>query len=212
MGVRIMILIILKSLLLGFFFTLPIGPVGIICVRKILQFGRLYGFMLGLCQVLVIFAYSIVAILSLSLLSDFISKYQFWLQLIVGFVLIGFGIYTLFAKSSAITNKDISKKGFIADFFSTAGLMLVSPHSLLIFLAYFTILGLYRTTLFFERIEIILGILIGSIFSWALVCVCFAGYKSKASQKAMTWINRSVGVALVLFGVTICIITFFWVT
>ena len=175
------------------------------CVRKILQFGRLYGFILGLSQVLVIFIYSIIAILSLGWFSDFIMKYQFWVRLIGGLVLIGFGIKIFFSKSSAITKKDISKKKFIADFFSIAGLMLVSPHTLLVFLAFFAALELYKAATFIQHIEVIFGILIGSIFSWALVCVCFAGYKTKTTQKVMTWINRSVGILLAVFGIAVCI-------
>jgi|HubBroStandDraft_4_1064222.scaffolds.fasta_scaffold130241_1 threonine/homoserine/homoserine lactone efflux protein len=200
-----MILIILKSLLLGLFFTLPLGPIGVLCIRKILQFGRLYGFILGLSQVFVIFAYSIIAILSLNWLSDLIMNYQFWIRLVGGLVLIGFGIQIFFSKSSAITKKDVSKKRFIADFFSIAGLMLVSPHTILVFLAFFAVLDFYKAATFIQHIEVIFGILIGSIFSWALVCVCFAGYKTKTTLKAMTWINRSVGISLFGFGIVACI-------
>ena len=203
-----MIFIILKSLALGFFFTLPLGPIGLLCARKILQFGRLYGFILGLSQVLVIFIYSIISFLSLGWFSDFLIKYQFWIRLIGGLVLIGFGIKIFFGRSSAIVKEDISKKRFIADFFSIAGLMFVSPQSLLVFMAFFSVLGLYMTTTFFEHVEIIFGILIGSIFSWALVCVCFIGYKKNATRKVMTWINRSGGIFLVGFGVAVCISAF----
>jgi len=207
-----MILLILKSLLLGLFFTLPLGPIGVLCIRKILQFGRLYGFILGLSQVFVIFAYSIIAILSLDWLSDFIMKYQFWIRLIGGLVLVGFGIKIFFSKSSAITKKTVSKKKFIADFFSIAGLMLVSPHTILVFLALFAVLGLYEAATFIQHIEVIFAILIGSIFSWALVCVCFAGYKTKTTLKVMTWINRSVGILLAGFGIGVCISAGFIVT
>ena len=138
-----MIVAIVKSLALGFFFTLPLGPIGILCVRKILQFGRLYGFILGLSQVLMILIYCVITILSLDWFSNFIIKYQFWIRIIGGAVLIGFGIKIFFAKSSKIMNEKISKKKFISDFFSIAGLMLVSPHTLLVFLAFFSALELY---------------------------------------------------------------------
>lgn len=200
-----MTLVILKSLLLGLFFTLPLGPIGIFCVRKIFQFGRLYGFILGLSQIFVIFIYSIIAILSLGWFSDFIIKYQFWLRLIGGLVLIGFGIKIFFSKSSEITKKHISQKRVIEDLFSIAGLILVSPHSLLIFLAFFTVLDLYKASTFFQHVEVVCGILIGSFVSWALICVCFSGYKTKTTQKVMTWINRSAGILLVGFGIVVCI-------
>ncbi|MDP1608876.1 MAG: hypothetical protein Q8L98_06145 [Chlamydiales bacterium] len=199
-----MIFIILKSLLLGAFFTLPLGPIGILCVRKIFQFGRLYGFILGLSQILVVLIYGMIAILSLDWFSDFIMKYQFWLRLMGGLLLIGFGIKIFFSKSS-ITKKHISNKKFMADFFSIGGLMLASPQILLAFLAFFELLELRKAITLFEHIEVILGILIGSFVSWALVCLCFVGYKKKATQQLMTWINRSAGIFLVGFGMVVCI-------
>jgi threonine/homoserine/homoserine lactone efflux protein len=50
-----------------------------------------------------------------------------------------------------------------------------------------------------------LGILLGSIFSWTIICLCFAGYKKNATQKLMSWINRSAGVFLTSFGFAACI-------
>jgi threonine/homoserine/homoserine lactone efflux protein len=200
-----MILILLKSLLLGFLFTLPLGPIGVLCVRRILQFGRLYGFLLGISQVFVVLIYSIIAILSMDFLTEFFAKYPFWIRLSAGLVLMGFGIKIFLTKSSVTTKKDVSKKRFIADFFSIIGLMLISPHTLLIFLAFFAVLGLYEASTVIKHIEVVFGILLGSLFSWALVCVCFAGYKTKTTQKVMTWINRSVGILLAGFGIVVCI-------
>ena len=200
-----MILIILKSLLLGFLINLPLGPVGILCLRRILQLGPLHGFILGLSQVLAMVIFGVIIIFSLSYyISDYIIKYQFWLRLIGGFVLIGFGIKIFFSKSSTITNKDISKKGFITDFFSITFFILISPQTLLAFLVFFAALELYKAITLFEHIVIIFGILIGSVFSWVLICLCFAGYKRNATRKVMTWINRSAGIVITGFGVALC--------
>jgi threonine/homoserine/homoserine lactone efflux protein len=203
-----MILIALKSLLLGFLVTLPVGPVGILCLRKILQLGPLKGFILGLSQALAIFIFGIISVFSLDLISESIIKYQFWFRLIGGLALIGFGIKIFFSDSSAITNKASSEKGFIADFFSIAALTLTSPPSWLAFLGIFAVLGLYRATTLLEHLEISVGVLIGSILSWLLVCLCFAGYKKNATRKVMTWINRSAGIFLVGFGIAVGISAF----
>jgi len=198
-----MILVLLKSLLLGFLVTMPVGPVGILCLRKILQLGPSYGFILGLSQALVLFIFGIVTIFSLHLISDYIIKYQFWLRMMGGLVLIGFGVKIFFSQSSATTNKTISKKGFIKDFFTIVFLLLTNPPAWLAFLAIFTFLELYRATTLIEHIELIFGILIGSIFSWVLICLCFTGYKINTTKKVTTWINRSAGTFLVGFGVAV---------
>ena len=97
-----MILIILKSLLLGFLITLPLGPIGLLCLQRILQFGPLRGFIVGLSQALAMFIFSIIIIFSLGLISDYILKYQFWLRLIGGFITIGYGAKILLSKSFKI--------------------------------------------------------------------------------------------------------------
>jgi threonine/homoserine/homoserine lactone efflux protein len=200
-----MILIILKSLFLGFLVTVPLGPIGILCVRKILQSGPLYGFILGSSQALVFFIFGIMTIFGLDFVSDFIIKYQFLFRLIGGCTIIGFGVIILFSKSAASKNKDVSTKGLIADFFSIAFLLFTNPPAWLAFIAIFAALGLYEVKTFLERIEIVSGILIGSIFSWMLVCLCFAGYKTNTTKKVMTWMNRAAGTFLVGFGIAICI-------
>jgi threonine/homoserine/homoserine lactone efflux protein len=197
---------LLKSLFLGFFFTLPLGPIGVQCVRRILEFGRLYGFILGLSQVLVALTYGVIAVLSTGWFSEFIMKYQFWLRMIGGLILIGFGVVIFFSKSSkAKKEKKALQKGLLADFLSIAGLMLASPQVLLGFLVLFAVLGLYQATTLVQHIEVLSGIVIGSIISWSLVCLCFAGYKKTAPQKVLIWVNRSAGILQVGLGVAVCI-------
>ncbi|HEV3270475.1 MAG TPA: LysE family transporter [Candidatus Rhabdochlamydia sp.] len=200
-----MIPLILKSILLGFLITLPVGPIGILCLRKILQLGALFGFILGLSQLFAIFIFSIIITFGMSLVSGFIIKYEFWFRLMGGLMLIGFGVKIFFSKGSASSDKAISTKNFISDFFSIVFLTLINPPVVLAFLAIFTGLGLYRVTSLVEQLLIILGILLGSIFSWTIICLCFAGYKKNATQKLMSWINRSAGVFLTSFGFAACI-------
>ncbi|HEX4839292.1 MAG TPA: LysE family transporter [Rhabdochlamydiaceae bacterium] len=200
-----MLLIALKSFVLGFLVTLPVGPMGVLCLRKIFELGSLKGFMLGLSQALAIFIFAIISVFSLEQISESIFKYQFWLRVIGGLALIGFGIKIFFSEISTVTNKAAVKKGFIADFFSLTALTLTSPPSWLAFLGIYAVLDLYRITTFFEHIEYILGVLVGSVVCWLLVCLCFMGYKKKANHKVMTWINHTTGTFLVGFGIAICI-------
>jgi threonine/homoserine/homoserine lactone efflux protein len=203
-----MLMIALKSFILGFLITLPVGPTGILCLRKIFELGPIKGFILGLSQALAIFTFAIISVFSLELISESIFKYQFWLRVIGGLALIGFGIKIFYSHNCAITNKAAVERGFIADFFSLAALTLTSPPTWLAFLGIYAVLDLYRITTFGEHLEFILGTLIGSIVCWLLVCLCFIGYKKKTSHKVMVWINRTTGIFLVGFGIAICISAF----
>lgn len=204
-----MVLITLKSLALGFLVTLPLGPIGILCLCKILQLGPLKGFFLGLSQTVAIFIFGLICVFSLDSISDSIIEYQFWFRLIGGLALVAFGVKIFFSKSSAITAKASMEKGFIGDFFTLVVMALTSPPTWLAFLGIFATLDLYQVTTLFDHFEVILGILIGSVLSWLLVCLCFAGYKKNASRKVMTWINHSAGIFLVAVGIALCVSTFF---
>lgn len=204
-----MISIFLKSLAIGFLILLPLGPIGILCLRRILQLGPLQGFILGLGQVLAVFLLNIIIVFGLGVISDYMIQYQSWILGIGGAVLIVFGVKIFFSKSFKTINKIPSQKKFIIDFFSIAFFTLINPGTLLAFIVLSAILDLYTTTRLLERITMIFGILTGSLISWALVCLCFIKYKKNITQNAMTWINRFIGVCLALFGIAVCTILFF---
>jgi threonine/homoserine/homoserine lactone efflux protein len=60
----------LKGLVLGFSIAAPVGPIGILCIRRTLQFGRLSGFFSGLGAATADCIYGIIAAFGLTLISN----------------------------------------------------------------------------------------------------------------------------------------------
>lgn len=60
--------------------TLPLVPIGILCLHKVLQLGPLQGFILGLSQVLALFILNIIIIFGLGAISDYMIQYQLWIE------------------------------------------------------------------------------------------------------------------------------------
>jgi threonine/homoserine/homoserine lactone efflux protein len=203
-------MVILKSLLLGFLYTLPFGPVGILALRKILELGPWRAFLLGSSQVLAIFIFTIMSLFSVSFISEFILEYQFWLRLVLGMVLMAYGIHIYFAKPSNLSAKHAHKQSFLAEFFLIGFLMLSNPGTWVSFLASFAAFGLY-TTSHIQQVEVILGIFIGSILSWALICLCFIRRK-KSSCNIMGKINRIAGLFFALCGAVLALSAMIWET
>ena len=88
-----------KGIILGFSIAVPVEPIGILCIRKTLQFGRLSCFFSGLGAAVADTIYGVIAAFSLTLISNFLLVGQFWLRLIGRAFLIYLGTKTFKAVS-----------------------------------------------------------------------------------------------------------------
>lgn len=69
---------LIKGIVLGFSIAAPVGPIGILCIRKTLQFGRLSGFFSGLGAALTAMIYGSIAAFGLTIISNALLASQFW--------------------------------------------------------------------------------------------------------------------------------------
>jgi len=89
--------VILTGWAIGLIAAIPIGPVNLICIRRTLQFGRLYGFTSGLGAALGDGLFACIAGFSLTAISQLIAGYSMPLQLIGGIMLVVIGVRAFFA-------------------------------------------------------------------------------------------------------------------
>lgn len=66
----------LKGIILGFSIAAPVGPIGILCIRKTLQFGRLSGLFSGLGAAMADSIYAIFAAFGLTFISDLLGPFK----------------------------------------------------------------------------------------------------------------------------------------
>ncbi len=132
----------IKGLILGFSIAAPVGPIGILCIRRTLQYGRLSGFCSGLGAAAADTFYGIIAAFGLTLISDFLLEKRIWLHLIGGLFLIYLGWRTFFSKPVE-KNQKIPHKTFTSDFFSTFFLTISNPLTILAYIAILQQSGLW---------------------------------------------------------------------
>lgn len=195
------LLFLLKGAGLGFAIAAPVGPIGVLCIRKTIQFGRLSGFCSGLGAAVADAIYAIIAAFGLTFVSDFIAQGQFWLRLIGGAFLIYLGLRTFFAHPQETMGAHGSHKTLFADFLSTFFLTLTNPLTVLSFLAVFAGLGLTTFTGGYASATcLVLGVLLGSTFWWLILSEGVTLFRKKVSQRVMGWINRIAGIMIMAFG------------
>jgi len=130
----------LSGLAIGFSIAAPVGPIGVLCVRRTLVEGRTSGFVSGLGAASADAIYGSIAAFGLTLISNFLITQQVWLRLIGGLFLCCLGLKTLLAKPAeqAATAKG---NGLIGAYVSTFFLTLTNPMTIISFAAIFAGLG-----------------------------------------------------------------------
>ena len=77
----------LRGLAIGFSIAAPVGPIGVLCIRRTLAEGRTSGFVSGLGAATADGLYGFVAGFGLTFLSNLLIEQQIWIRLIGGLFL-----------------------------------------------------------------------------------------------------------------------------
>ena len=87
----------LRGIAIGFSIAAPVGPIGVLCIRRTLAQGRLCGFASGLGAATADAVYGCVAGFGLTAVSNLLVSQQTWLRLIGGLFLCYLGVKSFFA-------------------------------------------------------------------------------------------------------------------
>jgi threonine/homoserine/homoserine lactone efflux protein len=195
----------LKGLVIGFSIAAPVGPIGVLCIRRTLAEGRAYGFVSGLGAASADAFYGSIAGLGLTLVSDFLVNQQNWLRLIGGAYLCYLGIKTFMAKP-AEQAAGVRGRGLIGAYGSILFLTLTNPITILSFVAIFAGLGLGRANGdVLSALWLIAGVFSGSCLWWLILVSFTSIFRSRFNARALSWINRLSGTIIGGFGIAILV-------
>jgi len=186
----------LKGLILGFSIAAPVGPIGLLCIQRTLQRGRLAGFVSGLGAATADACYGLVAALGLSTVISFLLGWQFWLQLGGGLFLLGLGLKTLLARpapATAATAPD--KAGLSGAFASVLLLTLTNPATILSFFAVFAGLGIDARS--GGAMALVAGVFLGSAAWWLILSFLAGLFRRHLSDGRMRLLNVIAGLCLI---------------
>ena len=93
------IVLIVYGFVFGLFAAVPIGPVNLLCIRRTLELGSLYGFVAGLGATCGDTLFAIALGFGLTAVRQLIAGFSFPLQLIGGLLLVSIGVRTYFAQA-----------------------------------------------------------------------------------------------------------------
>ena len=193
----------LRGLIIGFSIAAPVGPIGVLCIRRTLAEGRAYGLVSGLGAATADATYGTIAALGLTILSSLLVNQQTWLRLIGGAYLCYLGYKTFRAKPAA-RSVEAKGRGLISAYASTLFLALTNPMTILSFAAIFAGLGAGAAGGgVIGALLIVIGVFTGSC-AWWLILVSFTSiFRSQLNTVGLGWVNRISGTIIAAFGVVV---------
>jgi threonine/homoserine/homoserine lactone efflux protein len=193
---------LLKGMLVGIVIAVPVGPVGILCIRRTILDGRLPGLFSGLGAASADSFFGIIAGFGLTFITDSLLYYQDWLRIGAAGFLLYVGITALMSDPTARARSGRDPEGLLGDFASTFVLTITNPVTILSFIAIFGAIGFtgQQATLGHAAI-LVAGVWCGS-FLWWIGLIAAAGLLRLTFQRRhLVWINRGSGGILVGAGV-----------
>jgi threonine/homoserine/homoserine lactone efflux protein len=191
----------LKGFALGLSIAAPVGPIGVLCIRRSLAYGMLAGFTTGLGAATADAAYGCVAAFGLTAISSFLVGGRLWIGLLGGVFLCYLGIRTLLSKPARDAQQELPPLGLVAGYGSTVLLTLSNPMTILSFIAVFAGFGLAASPDYSTASALVAGVFAGSGFWWLLLSTASAAFRSRLTGPGMRWINYLSGAVIFGFGI-----------
>ncbi len=192
---------LVKGLIVGFVIAAPVGPIGVLCVRRTLLYGRLSGVITGLGAATADALYGCVAAFGLTVVSDVLIGHGTWLRLVGGVTLCLIGLKTLFAVPARESTAPRAGT-LVGAFASTLLLTLTNPTTILSFAAVFAGLGLVGSSAgYLAASTLVGGVFLGSAAWWLGLSATVGLARDRIGPRALRGINRVSGALIAAFGV-----------
>ena len=193
--------LLLKGFILGFSVSAPIGPIGVLCVRRTAADGFTAGWAVGLGATAADSLYAAVAALGLTAVASSLVAWEKPLRLIAAVILFSLAWR---AAQPREPDRPVSDRrgGFLGGFGSGFAILITNPAAILIFGAVFAGVGLVGnqgTTR--AAAAIVVGVVLGSQAWWVLLNGVVSILRKQLRARAFRVINVSSAVILVAFGV-----------
>lgn len=198
-----LVYMILRGLIIGVVVSAPMGPVGIYCLQRTLDKGRLSGFYTGVGAAVSDLIYCLLTGFGLSFIEEFINRHRSPIQLLGSVVLIFFGIWLIRKKPDGSIAADADHGAPSREGDVLKGFALTFSNPLILFL----IIGLFAQfnfviegMKFYHYVLGFIGIIGGALGWWWLVTYFVDKLRGHFTRRTMKRINMAIGVIILIFA------------
>jgi putative LysE/RhtB family amino acid efflux pump len=189
-----------KGIVLGLSVAAPLGPIGVLCLRRTLAHGFLAGLAGGAGTALADALYALVAAFGVTAVSAFLAERDVLLRLVGGGTLLWLALDAWRARPAAEA-RERPAGGRAAAFAQTFVLTMANPMTALSFAALFAGLGLAgaggRPA---SAWALVGGVFAGSLLWWAILSGAAAAVRERITSGRLRWVNRLSALLLAGFA------------
>lgn len=193
-----------SAFIIGISIAAPVGPIGVLVIRRSLAEGRLIGFVSGMGAATADAFYGFIAAFGLSAISSLLVSLSLPLRIIGAVFLAWLGIKTLLSRPSEKAAEAKDSTSLLSAFLSILVLTITNPMTIIAFLGIFAGVGLEAVTGNSLAASImVLGVFVGSAAWWLLLSTGVSFFRERVTADVMLWINRISGLIILGFVVWI---------
>ncbi len=203
----------IKGILIGMLASAPMGPVGILCIKRTMQKGRPYGIATGAGAALSDIIYALITGLGMSFMMDFVNNERnlFILKLVGSAMLFIFGIY-MFRSDPRKGFRPSQNKGkgtLLHNFFTSFLLTFSNPLIIFLFTALFALLTFVVPEHFFEQCVGYLSIVAGAMLWWLGLTYVIDKMRERFSLRGVLRMNQGIGGIVMFISIVYALMTIF---
>ena len=190
-----MIIGLVKGLIVGIIVSIPVGPLGLLCIPRTLARGRWSGLSVGLGGTASDTLYSALALFALSFISGFIEAHEHWVLLAGGLIICITGINLIVSRykvrnPEVLGSKAVSPAKHTQEFLNGFLISVTNP----------------GTGIDTDRVNVMLcewtGVALGSGCTWFLTTWLISIFRDRITLGQLRILTRISGSAILIIGLS----------
>jgi threonine/homoserine/homoserine lactone efflux protein len=193
----------LKGIIIGLMVSIPLGPIGVLCIQRTLNKGRKAGFVSGLGASAADTFFALIAGFGISMIVTFLKAHHVYFQIIGGAIVMYLGTHIFFTNPvQQLRLQRLSQNSLFQDFLSVFFLTVSNPMAIFFFIAMFAGVNLASGPMNFFLVSLIVaGVSVGTSSWWFILTTLVNIFRNRFRLKSIWWMNKVAGVIIFFLGI-----------
>ncbi|MGE3769336.1 MAG: LysE family translocator [Bdellovibrionales bacterium] len=187
----------LRGIMLGLALSAPVGPIGLLCIRRTIDRGPFTGFTTGLGAAVADTVYAALAAFGVSAIIHWLAEYDQQLRVIGGAIMCGMA-WSIYQARPTAPAKAKSAKNLFTAFTSGFALTFTNPVTILAIIALVATLAGGEGTL--KSMLLVGGVFVGAAGWWLTLVGIATLIREHFTIRTIIYLNRFTGMLLAMFG------------
>lgn len=176
----------------------PIGPVGVLCIRRTLQSGPWMGLASGMGAACADTLYAAATVLGVAIVADTLRDYDAYVRMVGGALLIIIALRAFYGKP--VKEVVLSGKTMASSCASCFMLTISNPATIIGFAALFAGLGMVASDNKMHAVTFVSGVFFGSMMWWGMLSASVAKMRFTRLLERAEAINKYLAMLLGVLG------------